>query len=140
MRRRAREGRADPRGLQRRTPGDDALEARILIREVVENWDIAWTGFDIALAGVLAAVAVSAYRRSGLLPRLATAAGTALVCDAWFDVVTSARGEVGEAVLEAVLAELPLAAVCALIVFDVERFQRATVERYVEAVRRRRES
>jgi hypothetical protein len=41
-----------------------------------------------------------------------------LLCDAWFDVVTSAGGsERLEAVLEAVLVELPLAALCGLVVW-----------------------
>ena len=109
-------------------------------RHVTHHYDLAWVGFDIVLAITFAATAWATVRRVRWLVPLAAVTGTMLVCDAWFDVVTSARGEVGEAVLEAVLAELPLAAVCALIVFDVERFQRATVERYVEAVRRRRES
>jgi hypothetical protein len=46
-----------------------------------------------------------------------------LMCDAWFDVVTSiGSGDATEAILEAVFAELPLAAVCALIVYDAGRF------------------
>ena len=54
-----------------------------------------------------------------------------LVCDAWFDVVTSiGSGDALEAILEARFAELPLAAVCALIVYDAERFRRETVVRY----------
>jgi len=41
----------------------------------------------------------------------------------WFDVVTSiGSGDAIEAILEAVFAELPLAVVCALIVYDAERF------------------
>ena len=47
-----------------------------------------------------------------------------LVCDAWFDIVTSTPGERLEAVLQAVFAEIPLAALCAYIVYDVERVQR----------------
>jgi hypothetical protein len=45
-----------------------------------------------------------------------------LLCDAWFDVVTSGGGgERLEAVLEAVFAELPLAVLCGVIVYDDER-------------------
>ena len=61
---------------------------------------------------MLAAVAVAAYRRSGLLPRLATAAGTALVCDAWFDVVTARRGADVTLSLVGLAVELPLALLC----------------------------
>jgi hypothetical protein len=54
-----------------------------------------------------------------------------LVCDAWFDVVTShSGGEMWEAIAEAALAELPLAAVCAFIVYDAETFLAATVTRF----------
>jgi hypothetical protein len=46
-----------------------------------------------------------------------------LLCDAWFDVVTAAGGgERVEALLEAVLVELPLAFLCGWIVWDTERF------------------
>jgi hypothetical protein len=48
-----------------------------------------------------------------------------LLCDAWFDVVTSQTGgEQLEAVLEACFAELPLAALCGYIVWDAEQFVR----------------
>ena len=57
---------------------------------------------------------------------LAAATGTMLVCDAWFDVVTSVgSGEIVEAVLEAVFVELPLAAICLFIVYDAETFLQA---------------
>ena len=53
----------------------------------------------------------------------AASLGTMLLCDAWFDVTTSAGGrERMEAVLEAIFAELPLAAICGYIVYDAERF------------------
>jgi hypothetical protein len=39
--------------------------------------------------------------------------GTLLVCDAWFDVLTShGTGNVAQALAEALLLELPLAALC----------------------------
>jgi hypothetical protein len=63
-----------------------------------------------------------------------------LVCDAWFDILTSASGERLGAVLEAVFAELPLAAICWFIVFDVERFTRETTDRYAGRLARRRGS
>ena len=109
-------------------------------RHVTQHYDLAWVGFDIALAASIAATAWAAVRSSQWLVPLAAATGTMLVCDAWFDVVTAGRTEMGEAVAEAVLAELPLAAVCALIVIDAERFTRATVLRYADAVRRRRDA
>jgi hypothetical protein len=93
-------------------------------RHVSQHYDVAWIGFDLGLAFAFAATAWSALRRPRWLPALAAATGTMLVCDAWFDVVTAAGGrERLEAVVEAALAELPLAALCAYIVYDTERFQ-----------------
>jgi hypothetical protein len=90
-------------------------------RHVSHHYDLAWVGFDVALAGALAATAWAAYRGSDLLGPFAAATCAMLLCDAWFDIVTSAPGERFEAVLEAFAAELPLAALCALVVYDAER-------------------
>lgn len=93
-------------------------------RHLTEHYDVAWIGFDVALAATFAATAWSALRRPRWLVPLAAATGTMLVCDAWFDIVTSSGGgERLEAVGEAVLAELPLAAICAYIVLEAERFE-----------------
>ena len=105
-------------------------------RHVSQHYDVAWVGFDIALAAAFAATTWAAVKRSAWVVPLAAATGTMLVCDAWFDVVTSGGGsERVEAVLEAVFAELPLAAVCVFIVVDTERFFRATTVRYGEMMR-----
>jgi len=108
-------------------------------RHVTTHYDIAWVGFDIALACAFGGTSWAAVRGSTWLVPLAAATGTMLLCDAWFDIVTSfGAGEVAEAVAEAVFAELPLAAVCAFIVYDTETFLRATVQRYSSAVTRLR--
>jgi hypothetical protein len=100
-------------------------------RHLTFHYDLAWVGFDVALACALAATTWAALRRSHWLVPFAAVAGTMLVCDAWFDVVTSrGGGEMMEAVAEAVLAELPLAALCAFIAYDAETFLAATVERF----------
>jgi len=92
-------------------------------RHVTQDYDVAWVGFDIALATAFGATAWSAVRKPHWLMAFAAALGTMLICDAWFDVTTSAGGsERMEAVLEAVFAELPLAAICGYIVYDAERF------------------
>jgi len=99
-------------------------------RHLTDNYDVAWVGFDVALAAAFAATAWAAYRRLRWLLPLAAVTGTMLLCDAWFDIVTSQGGrEVIEASLEAAFGELPLAALCAYIVIDVERFL-ATVDRF----------
>jgi formate hydrogenlyase subunit 4 len=109
-------------------------------RFVTRHYDLAWVGFDIALAGAFAGTSWAALRASRWLVPLAAATGTMLVCDAWFDVVTSVgSGELVEAVLEAVFVELPLAAICGFIVYDAETFLQATVRSYATALRRRRD-
>jgi hypothetical protein len=108
-------------------------------RHVTEHYDVLWVGFDIALLGVLGGVAWATVRSSRWLIPLAASAGTMLLCDAWFDVFTAAGGDERlEAIAEALLAELPLAAICAFIVYDAETFLRATVEQYTAVARRRR--
>lgn len=82
-------------------------------RSVSHHYDLAWVGFDVALVVMLAATAWSAKRRSRYFAVAATATGTMLVVDAWFDVVTSRPGDERlMAVVLAVLVELPLAALC----------------------------
>jgi len=51
------------------------------------HWDIAWAGFDVALALLLLTVAVAARRRSPWLEGAATATAALLFVDAWFDVL-----------------------------------------------------
>jgi predicted branched-subunit amino acid permease len=87
------------------------------------HWDIAWAGFDVMLAAVLLAVAVTAWRRSTWLESAAAAAATMLFVDAWFDVLTaSTRTELVIAIVEAVVIELPLAVLCVVLARDAERF------------------
>jgi len=86
------------------------------------HWDIAWAGFDVALALLLFTVAVAAWRRSPWLEGAATAAATLLFVDAWFDVLTSStQTEFWVSILEAALVELPLAILCLLVARAVER-------------------
>lgn len=93
--------------------------------QAAAHWDIAWAGFDVALALLLLGVAVAAWRRSPWLEGAATAGAALLVVDAWFDILTSSSHlELGIAIAEAVLVELPLAALCFLIARDAERVLR----------------
>ncbi len=90
-------------------------------RHAVRHWDIAWTGFDLALGSGLLATAFAAHRGSAWLQRIATAAGTLLLCDAWFDLLTaSSRTEQIVAVVEAAVAEVPLAVLCFVIATNPE--------------------
>ena len=74
------------------------------------NWVATWVGFDVILLAMLVATAVFGWRRRLLLLPTAFASGVLLVCDAWFDVLTSQRGaDLVQALLTAFLVELPLA-------------------------------
>jgi hypothetical protein len=103
-------------------------------RHVTYHYDVAWVGFDVGLTASFAATAWAAFRGSRWLVPLAAVTGAMLCCDAWFDVVTSqSGGDMWEAIAEAALAEIPLAAVCAFIVYDAETFLAATVTRFRRA-------
>ena len=99
------------------------------------HWALAWAGFDGGLALALASTAISAIRHSPWLVAAASATGTLLVVDAWFDVLTAAGGgELAVAAAEAVLVELPLAALSFWIVRDSEH----AIERMCDCLRLRR--
>jgi hypothetical protein len=77
------------------------------------HWRMAWGGFDLGLGTAMVATAIAVARRSPFAEVAAAVTGTLLVCDAWFDVLTaSTTGELVQAGLEALLIELPLAALC----------------------------
>jgi hypothetical protein len=80
---------------------------------VTHHWDVAWAGFDLFEAALLAVTLLALIRRWPWLPVIAAATGSALLCDMWFDLITAEPGsELGWAVAEALLAEVPLAALC----------------------------
>jgi hypothetical protein len=87
------------------------------------RWDLAWSGFDSALALSFLLTAFAAWRRSPWVGACAAATGTLLVCDAWFDVVLESHAdELRQSILLAVFAELPIAALCFWIAYRTERF------------------
>jgi hypothetical protein len=87
-----------------------------------DHWDIAWAGFDIALAASLGTTALTILRRSPWTAITATVTATLLVCDAWFDVMTAdTMTGLTRALVEAFVAELPLALLCLWVARNVER-------------------
>ena len=89
------------------------LAYRLPAQHTSQHWDLAWVGFDVALAGALGAWGWSIARREPWAPSAAAVVATLLLCDAWFDnVLANGHGEHLEAALEAVLVELPLALFC----------------------------
>jgi hypothetical protein len=94
------------------------------------HWDVAWSGFDVGLAVCFCGTAVAAYRRSPWVGAFAAATGTLLLTDAWFDVILESHGsEEGTAVLEALVFELPAAAVCFWLAYRTQRLLALVVER-----------
>ena len=101
--------------------------------------DVVWVGFDVGLMFGLVAVAWTALRRSRFLPLAASATAALLLMDAWFDVVGSASyTEAAEAMVMALLVELPLSTVCWLIAWHSqtvleEQVAAQVLRRYTEA-------
>lgn len=101
-------------------------------------YDLAWSGFDVGLAALLVATGIGLLRRRLWVQSTATAAATMLVCDAWFDVLSSRPGrERLIAIVLAVLAELPSALVCLMIARHVEEVAERA-QRYALVARRLR--
>jgi hypothetical protein len=74
------------------------------------HWDVLWTGFDAALIGVLAYAAWAAWFRRQIVATTAIVAGTLLMCDVWFDIVTSiGHRDQWVTLLTGLGGELPLA-------------------------------
>lgn len=76
---------------------------------VANHWDLAWVGLDVAQITMLLLAAWAAWRGRALLILFATAAGTLLLVDAWFDVTTARNGGFAQSVLFALLIEIPAA-------------------------------
>lgn len=98
------------------------LAVTLPARAVARNWSLAWSGFDVLLAALLAGTAWLRRRGDVRVGALAGASAAMLLADAWFDTSTSAKGwDSAVAVCCAVFVELPLAVVCARIALRVGR-------------------
>jgi hypothetical protein len=96
------------------------LSATLPSEHVTHHWQVAWAGFDLFEAAALVGTLVAMLRRSVFVTALASIAGTALLCDAWFDLVTAQPGrDFAWALVFALAGELPLAALCFWIAFEV---------------------
>src|SRR5689334_19530981 len=77
------------------------------------RWDLAWSGFDTALALSFLLTALAAFRRSPWVGALAAATGTLLLTDAWFDIILESHAdEMRNALYLAVFIEIPVAMLC----------------------------
>lgn len=74
------------------------------------HWDVSWAGLDIGLTVAMLATGLCAYMNSMWLVITATTAGSFLMLDAWFDVLSEHSGGLfHQALLSAFLFEIPLA-------------------------------
>jgi hypothetical protein len=92
-------------------------------RQPSPHYNIAWVGFDVLLIAALGATGYFALRGSGYLAITAAAASALLIVDAWFDIMTSPRQQIPEAIVLAAFVELPLAAVCAWLSYHTEHLE-----------------
>ena len=92
-------------------------------RQLSSHYDIAWAGFDVFLMTALASTGYFAIRRSAFLAITAASTATLLVVDAWFDIMTSPRRQLPEAIILAAFIELPLAALCAWLSYHTEHLE-----------------
>lgn len=102
------------------------LSVSLPSRHEVNQWDIAWVGFDFALVACIGVTALCAWRRRQIFIPWAMITATLLVCDAWFDIVLDWNTpDLWSALLTAAVGELPLAA---LLFFAARRLLRLTIE------------
>jgi len=74
------------------------------------HWSLLWTGFDVVLLSVLGYAGWAAWFRRQILATTAIVAGTLLLCDAWFDTITSiGNRDEWLSLLTGFGAEIPLA-------------------------------
>jgi uncharacterized membrane protein len=110
------------------------LAYRLPARHTSQHWDLAWVGFDVALAAALGATGWGIARRAPWVSSAAAVAATLLLCDAWFDnVLANSREEHVEAALEAIFVEVPLALFCVWLARHCEH----TVDAVLAGLRRR---
>ena len=101
-------------------------------------YDVAWGGFDLVLASLFVATGAGLLGRRLWVHGTATATATMLLCDAWFDVLSSGPGnERLFAIVLAVTAEVPTAVVCLMIARHVEEAAERA-QRYALVARRLR--
>lgn len=85
----------------------------------VNNWSATWVGFDLILLTLMVVNVVLGLKRRLVVVLTAFSTGVVLICDAWFDVMTAAADDRLEAILAALLLELPVAYVLMIGVFRI---------------------
>lgn len=97
-------------------PWDVYLSATLPAHSVAHHYRGAWVGFDVMLIVVMGRIGWLAARRDPHVVLTAGVGATLLCVDAWFDVLTAGPGaQRTEAVLMALVLELPGAFLCAML-------------------------
>ena len=78
---------------------------------VAHNWPATWMGFDCVLIAFMVATAVLGWLRRQLVVLPAFTTGVLLICDAWFDILTTSPRGIWVSMLTATLGNLPLAVI-----------------------------
>jgi hypothetical protein len=99
-------------------------------RHLSSHWDLSWVGLDIGITGLLLLSALLVYLESDWVVISATATGSLLVADAWFDIMSAHAGsDLRESVAMAVFVELPLAAISYMVAHRIiKKNQRVTID------------
>ena len=104
------------------------LGARLPKRYAAENWDLVWAIFDVGLLIALGLTAWGVWKRRQLVIVTSIISGTLLLCDAWFDIMTSHPGrDQLVSVASALLGELPLAVLMFYTAYRLLRMSARTV-------------
>lgn len=101
------------------------------------HYDVSWAGFDVLLCVLLLRTGWLAVRRREQSELTAAMAGTLLIVDAWFDVLSAPdTAQFLIALAMAVLVELPLAGLCLWIATRVDAARRRRETALATTVRR----
>ena len=88
----------------------------------VHHWSTVWIGLDTMEALALATLGILLVRHDHRVRTGATVAATLFGMDAWFDVMLSYGSDFAQALVLAVVFEIPLAAACAGIARQTARW------------------
>lgn len=105
------------------------LASKLPREYTAHNWDVVWALFDVALLVALGVTAWGVWKRRQIVIITSVISGTLLLCDAWFDIMTSHPGrDQTMSMLAALLGEVPMAALMFYTAFRLIRMSARTVD------------
>ena len=94
------------------------------VHHLSNHWDVSWVGLDVALIVSITLTGLFALLKSPWIIMSASSAASFLLVDAWFDVMSEKSGlEFTQAIVLALLVELPLAAMSYYLAYHVAHGQ-----------------